>query len=177
MMTAAFACGDQTEYNERQGTHTVQIDKETLSADLEELEAQIAQQTVPDEQLLEKAISLFQDFAAAFPDDPQSPDYLLKAADFSMAIRRVEKSVKLLDRIIEQYPNYTKLEDVMYVKASHLDFDLRDTTAAKEAYRAFVDRFPASKMVEDARMRMANISLSMEELVEQFTRQSEMLPQ
>lgn len=172
------SCGgeEEIEYNEKQaGAKT--IDRDSLLKTVQDLEAEILAQSPPAKELLSEAVTKFQDFAGFFPEDSLSPDYLLKASDFAMALNEVERSVKILDKIIANYPDYYRMEDVMYVKASHIDLNLRDTTRAKQAYQEFMDRFPNSEMVDDAENRIANISLSIEELAEKFMKELEEQPQ
>ena len=172
LMTAFFtvACSgeDETVYDEQQEDYVVELDRNELLNEIEVLESEIVVTQTPDKEKMNEAIAKFQDFANAFPDDPKAPDFLLKASDFSLALDYPEKSVRILDRIIDEYPKYERMEDVMYVKASHLDLNLRDTTKAKEAYQAFIDEYPSSILVPDAESRIENISLSLEELAEKF---------
>ena len=69
------------------------------------------------------------------------------------------------------------MEDVMFNKASHLDFELRDTTQAKELYQEFITKYPNSELVDDAQSRIENISLSLDELVEKFMNDLEENPE
>lgn len=168
--------GDNTEYNEKQaGANTV--DRDSLLKTVEDLEAEILAQSTPDKELLSEAVTKFQDFAGFFPEDPLSPDYLLKASDFAMTLNEIERSVNILDKIISKYPDYSRLEDVMYIKASHIDLNLRDTTRAKQAYQEFMDKYPNSEMIDDAENRIQYISLSIEELAEKFMKELEEQPQ
>jgi outer membrane protein assembly factor BamD (BamD/ComL family) len=85
-----------------------------------------------------------------------------------------EKSVSLLERLIADYPNYEKIEDAYYVRAVYLDFDLRDTTRAKEAYQTYIDKYPKSgQRVLDAATRIENIAYSIDELAEKFIKELE----
>lgn len=172
------SCGgeDEIEYNEKQAA-PLTIDRDSLLKTVQDLEAEILAQATPDKDLMSSAVTKFQDFAGFFPEDPLAPDYLLKASDFALALNEVDRSVNILDRIITNYPDYERLEDVMYVKASHIDLNLRDTTRAKEAYQEFMDKFPESEMIDDAENRIQNISLSIEELAEKFMKELEEQPQ
>lgn len=173
------ACGSDEEviYDEKQDDYISRVDYAEFSKELEALENKILSQTPPDAALLKEATTKFQDFAGYFPEDPKAPEYLLKASDYALTLGQVEKSVKILDRIIKEYPDYNRMEDVMFNKADHLDFNLRDTTAAKVAYQEFIDRYPNSDLVDDAQSRIENISLSLEELADKFIREMEKKPQ
>jgi outer membrane protein assembly factor BamD (BamD/ComL family) len=169
--------GEEQEYSEQQSGALPELDYDEFSKECQDLEAEILKSQVPNDSLLKVATTKFQDFAGAFPDDPEAPNYLLKASDFSLALNQTEKSVKILDRIIKEYPEYDRMEDVMYVKASHIDLNLRDTTWAKKSYQEFIDKYPNSEMVDDANSRIENISLSIEELAEKFMKELEEQPQ
>jgi len=175
-----FSCGgntDDTQYNEKQDDFISKVDYNEFSQELIELENKILASTMPDENLLREATTKFQDFAGYFPEDPKAPDYLLKASDYAYTLKQIEKSIKILNRIIEEYPNYSKMESVMFNKASHLDFELRDTTSAKIAYQEFIDKYPDSDLVGDALNRIQNIALSLEELAAKFIKELEKKPQ
>jgi outer membrane protein assembly factor BamD (BamD/ComL family) len=174
-----ISCGgeDATEYNETQEDGSIEIDYDELSQELVDLEKEILESEMPDEELLKEATTKFQDFANEFPDDPKSPDYLLKASDFSLALDLPSKSVKILNQIIDKYPDYNRMEDVMYVKASHLDFNLRDTTRAKEAYREFIEKYPNSELIDDCEIRIKFISYSLEEYADKLIKDLESQPQ
>ena len=164
------SCGGSEEDNENSTQEGTEIlpDLDSLKSELVKLENDINSTMDPSDEILKKGILKFQEFAGFYPDDPQAPDYLLKASDFSYQTKQFEKSVKLLDRIIHNYPDYSRLEDVYFNKASHIDFELRDTTRAKEAYREFIDKYPESELVDDAESRIKYISYSAEDLIEMF---------
>lgn len=178
MMAALFlaSCGgeEETEYTEQQEDYIVEIDHDELLTEINTLETEINASETPDEDKLRTAVTKFQDFANTFPEDPKAPEFLLKASDFSNALKLPEKSVKILDRLIAEYPEYEKMEDIYYVRAVYLDFDLRDTTRAKDAYQEFIDKYPESgQRVLDAQTRIDNIAFSIEELAEKFIKELE----
>lgn len=182
LMITLVSCGseDETVYDETEqdGPIIPSADYDEFTKELQDLENKIISNTAaPNEDLLREATTKFQDFAGYFPDDPKAPDYLLKASDYALTLGQVEKSVKILKRIMDEYPDYNRMEDVMFNRASHMDFELRDTTNAKIAYQEFIDHFPTSDLVDDAQGRIDNISLSLEELAEKFIRDMEKKPQ
>ncbi len=122
----------------------------------------------PDRRDLKVAAILFEDYAKLFPGKMESAEYLLRASDYFLAIGQTEKSIELLDQIIHSYPEYSKLESAYFNRASHTDFEMRDTTKAKIYYQEFIDKYPNSELVDDAEIRIKTVSLSIEELVEHF---------
>jgi len=122
---------------------------------------------------LQKAVTAYQDFANHFPEDDRAADYLLKASDISLSLGQNEKSVRILNQIIDEYPNYEKLESVCYNRASHTDFELRDTAKALEYYLEFMEKYPESDFIDDAEARISQNFMSLEELIEMFSANAE----
>ncbi|MFK8046147.1 MAG: tol-pal system YbgF family protein [Crocinitomicaceae bacterium] len=123
---------------------------------------------VPDKKDVTKAIVLYQNFANYFPDDSKTPDYLFRVSDFHLGGGRPDQAVRVLSDIIEKYPDYERLESVYFARASHVDFDIRDTTLAKTYYNDFLKMYPDSKFSENVNSRLKTVSLSIEDLVKQF---------
>jgi len=174
-----IACGgEESEGQSGEGTADYRsVDTTQFLNDLTELEARLSDDMIaPADEDLQLAITMFQDYAGIFPEDPKAPDYLFRASDISLTTGKAQKSVKILDRIINEYPNYERMEDVMFNKASHLDFELRDTSAAKTAYQEFIGKYPESELVDDAESRIENIQYSLEELAEKFLKEMEENP-
>ena len=172
-----FSCGGEAsdEVSIETTIPEISVDTTAFLADLAALESRINNSIeMPKEKDMKEAITSFQDFAAIFPDDPKAPDYLLKASDISLTTNQPQMSVTILDQIIEKYPNYNRIEDVKYNRASHLDFELRDTTLAKEAYQNFIEEYPNSPLINDCQSRIENIRYSMEELTEKFMKDLEL---
>lgn len=168
LLLGISACGSG-ENTDGEETNEETVDYDQFMQELVELENKInANVAAPDKEVLKEAIVKYQDLAGYFPEDPKAPEYLFKASDLALSTGQPEKAVKILSRIMEEYPQYERMEDVMFNKASHLDFELRDTTAAKELYAEFIKKYPESELVDDAQSRIENISLSLEELVEKF---------
>lgn len=165
--------GDETTYDEQQEDHINTVDYDEFSKELQDLEAEINASNPPNQELMKSAVTKFQDFAGYFPEDAKAPEYLLKASDLAYNTKQYQKSIKILDRIINEYPGYERMEDVMFNKASHLDFEMRDTTRAKQAYQEFIDKYPNSELVDDATSRIQNIRYSADELIELFQQQLE----
>lgn len=159
------ACGGG---KEEANTDENQVDKDKFMENIHRLDDSL-NTNFPSEDILKEAVTSFQDYAIIYPDDEKSPDYLLKAADIAFTLGQHPKSVKILNQIIEKYPDYSKIESVYYNRASHTDFELRDTAQAKIYYVEFMEMFPNSDFVDDAQARIDQHFMSLEELIESFT--------
>ena len=164
------SCGSNSEnVSEESEVNGPKVDTTKLLADIKEIETKLSVD-MPEKSDLQKASSLFESYARVFPNDKKAPDYLLKASDINKSLEKFEKSVELLTKIIEDYPNYERMESVYYNRASHTDFELRDTTLAKQYYQEFMEKYPNSDFVDDAQARIDQNFMSMEELIEMWTK-------
>jgi tetratricopeptide (TPR) repeat protein len=150
----------------------VEFDEAKFLTNLETIENSLTVDA-PAKNDLQKAVTAFQDFANHFPEDDRAPDYLLKASDISLSLGQNEKSVRILNQIIEEHPNYEKMESVIYNRASHTDFELRDTAQARAYYMEFMEKYPESDFIDDAEARISQNFMSLEELVEMFSSNAE----
>lgn len=170
LVTVLVSCGGTDEeevvYDEQQPKDKRVVDYDEFTQECEELETEILSTTVPDEEKMREAVTMFQDFAGYFPDDPKAPSYLFKASDYAHQLKQPEKSVKILNNIINTYPDYDQMLDVYYSKASQMDWELRDTTGAKEAYQLIIDNYPEDNRAKDAALRIKYIAYGFDEYSE-----------
>lgn len=145
------------------------LDTALFMTNLAEIEAKVNTE-MPEKKDLQKAISMFTDFAIHFPTDEKAADYMLKASDFSHHLGQNSKAVVLLEQIVKDYPTYDKIEAVMYNRAHYLDFELKDTVLAKQYYLEFMDTYPNSEFVASAQARLDQHFMSAEELIELWTK-------
>ena len=148
-----------------------EVDKNKFLEDIARLEDSL-NTSFPSQNILKEAVTAFQDYAVIYPEDEKAPDYLLRASDFAFTLGQHAKAVKILNRIIEKYPDYTKIESVYYNRASHTDFELRDTAQARIYYVEFMEMFPNSDFVDDAQARLDQNFMSLEELIEFFSKKN-----
>ncbi len=169
LMVFFVACNG-SENEQKQGENS-DVDKAEFLKKIKMLDDSL-NTNFPSQEILKEAVTAFQDYAVIYPDDEKAPDYLLKASDIAYTLGQHPKAVKILNQIIEKYPDYTRIESVYYNRASHTDFELRDTAQAKIYYKEFMEMFPNSDFVDDAQARIDQHFMSLEELIESFTKQN-----
>ncbi|HIP35687.1 MAG TPA: tetratricopeptide repeat protein [Crocinitomix sp.] len=155
--------------SENSDTPNNEVDTDKFLAKIKKLDDSL-NTNFPSQDILKEAVTAFQDYAVIYPEDEKSPEYLLKASDIAFTLGQHAKSVKILNRIIEKYPNYYRIESVYYNRASHTDFELRDTAQARIYYNEFIKMFPSSDFVDDAQARIEQNFMSLEELIKSFSK-------
>lgn len=120
---------DKTLKNEEEKGLTIneQVDMAKLEAIRNELQAEIPNVT---KELYNKAIALHLQFAAQHPKDTFAPKALDYAQGYYDQLTDYRSSLRIIDKILEEYPKYEGRQMLLYMKASHHDF-LRDVDLAK----------------------------------------------
>lgn len=113
-------------------------------------------------------VDLYEKYADTYPDDSMSADYLFRAADISMNLKKPKQTIALFDRILSTYPDYEKAAAVLFLKAFVYEDQLQDYDNAKKYYELFISKFPESDFADDAEVSLKNLGKSPEELILEF---------
>jgi TolA-binding protein len=90
------------------------------------------------------------DFATEFPDDTAAAPCYFKAARILMNNINPNRAIELYDIIINDYPDYDKVAECMFLKAFTYDNFLKNIVKAKEGYKAFLSKYPKNEYADDA---------------------------
>ncbi len=114
---------------------------------------------------LELLIGLYTKFADSLPNNPKSQMYLVKTADFYGALNMQQQKCELYKSILAKYPTSKDADMITYLLASAYDSDLNNRVEAKKYYNLFIEKFPNSPYINDAKSRLTTIdSLSFNQL-------------
>ena len=113
-------------------------------------------------------ISTCEVFAKIQPDNPQSPALLFKAAETARAMRNFGKAIELYDNIYDNYQDYEKHAQTLFLKAFTLDNDLKRHDEAKGLYELFLKKYPENDFADDTEFLLANLGKSDEEIIQKF---------
>jgi outer membrane protein assembly factor BamD (BamD/ComL family) len=133
-----------------------------------EKELYAAGSPIPDKTKVKEILDLYIKFADTYTKDTLAPVYLLEAAKLSMNTSQNEKAIALLDRIIKDYSNYSKLPEVYFLKAFIYDNNIKNIAKAREAYTVFLHKFPKSDLADDASISLDNLGKTPEEIINGF---------
>ena len=138
--------------------------KKDLGQQIEQAEKQMGVDH-PSPAQLDRLANLYTRYADSLPKDQKSPVYLVKASDIYHSRGNFVKTCQLYKKVIDEYPHFKDLDMVMYLYAFSLDSELDDRTAAKQQYESYLQKFPKSQYVADAKTRLSTIdSLSFKQL-------------
>lgn len=113
-------------------------------------------------------ISQYIAFADEFPDNPETPSFLFRAGDMSMNLMMPRKAIQVFDRILDNYPEYEKAPQCLFLKGYVFENNLNDLDMAKKIYTEFLEKYPEDDFADDAEVSIRNLGKSPEELIKEF---------
>lgn len=113
-------------------------------------------------------IAAYDEFVKKYPKDTVSARFLFEAGRLSMNTNQGKDAVKYFDKVITDFPDYKKKPDCMFLKGFVYDELLKDLAKAKEAYLAFVAKYPSHELVDDAKASIDNLGKTPEQLIKEF---------
>jgi tetratricopeptide (TPR) repeat protein len=128
-------------------------------------ELQKAMPDVPKE-LYRKAIAMHLQYAESHSKDDFAPVALDYAQGYYEQLQDYRSSLMIINKILNEYPNYKGKKMLMFIKATHHDF-LRDTMEARIAYQDYLKAFPnlPKKEKEEIEELIRMVPLSIEERI------------
>ena len=113
-------------------------------------------------------IDLYSEYAASNPEDTLSPEYLYKASDISMNMRRPVQTIELFNKLLTKYPDYEKSPTVLFLKAFVYEDQMNDYDRARKYYELFLEKYPDNEFADDAEVSIKNLGKTPEELIKEF---------
>lgn len=108
-------------------------------------------------------------YALMNPNDTLAPLLLYRSSETYRAIRNFNMAIELYDRVINSYPEFSKNEQILFLKAFTLDNDLKDFEKAKSAYKEFLQKYPNSDFSDDTKFLLENLGKDEEEVIKGLT--------
>lgn len=107
-------------------------------------------------------------YVDTFPGDTISPYYLFKAADVSINTFHSEQSIKLFNRLLNEYPNFSKAPQAIFLKAFTYENYLQQIDSAEVSYKLFLTKYPKHAFANDAKISLLNLGKSPEDIIRDF---------
>lgn len=116
-------------------------------------------------------VDLYVSYADNYPEDSLAVESLFKGAEFCLNLGEGQRAVSLYDRVINEYPDFRKIPECVFLKAYVYENYLGDLDNAKMIYIEFLEKYPDNEFADDAEISIQNLGKSPEELIRQFEEQ------
>ena len=103
-------------------------------------------------------------YALVYPNAPDAPNQLYKAAEIAKTIQTYPKLLSIYDWVIEKYPNFDKTPTMYFLKGFVLENDLKNDVEAKKVYEEFIVKFPNHELRDDIDFLLEHLGKSDEEI-------------
>jgi tetratricopeptide (TPR) repeat protein len=113
-------------------------------------------------------IDTYVSFSDQYTDDTLSAVYLYKAGEIAMNLMAGSQAILYFDKIISNYPTYSKTPECIFLKAFIFENQLNDLAKAEHFYNEFMAKYPTHILVKDAKASLEYLGKSPEELVKIF---------
>jgi len=120
----------------------------------------------------ESLVKLYKGFVDNNPQHEKSPEYLFKAAEVQMGLKKFEDAIRTLERLNTHYKNFDKRPEAMFIIAFIYENELDQKGQAKEAYEAVIEAFPRHELAIEARSSIKLIFMTDEEKIQYFQEQN-----
>lgn len=127
-------------------------------------------QTEINEASARQAIKDFTDYAYYCQSDSLAPIFLIKTAQVAKSINNIPQAKLVLDKCIEDYPNFENRPAALFLLAQLYDERnyLNDPQQAKKLYQKIIDEFPKSDYAESAKGAIRFVGKSDEEIMQEI---------
>lgn len=121
-----------------------------------------------DQKKIGSLISLYKQYSDKYSDDTLCAQYLLKAGDLSASTGKANDAIVFYDKILQQYPSFSKTPEVLFLKAFTYENHLHQYSKAIAFYKDFISRYPDHELTDDANIAIRFMGKSPEEMVKYF---------
>lgn len=165
-----MGCGGNEEPKEEPTTEVNKVyTKEDRLKDIQQLEEKLfGNKEHYDEGAAHAVVKQYIIFVDNFPEDERSPQYLFRAGEVSIGLKRSIEAIKFFQRLEDEYPHDKKVPESVFLQAFVFDAHLHDVDRAKEAYEKFLEKYPDHALAKDAEMSLKILGKSDEELIKEF---------
>ncbi len=115
-------------------------------------------------------VNAYSDYAAAFPQDTLTANYLFKSAEVLRSLRKFDDAVNIYQQIGKDYPNYEKAPHSLFLLGFSYENDMKRLKDAEQVYKQFLAKYPSHELADDVQFSLNNLGKSPEEIIKEFER-------
>lgn len=99
-------------------------------------------------------IETYEDFLKDHSSHPVAGDVKFKLAQSWIKIHKNDKACKLLGELYDEYPNYERRVEALFLKAFISETELNRKESALKIYQTIVEKHPEHELAKDAKLML-----------------------
>jgi tetratricopeptide (TPR) repeat protein len=107
-------------------------------------------------------------YAISYPKNPETPEYLFKAAEIARSTQDISKTIGLYDWIYNYFPTHPNAPVSLFLKAFTLETALNEKQLAAKAYNKFLVKYPNHDLAKDVKFSFENMNKTADQMVKDF---------
>jgi tetratricopeptide (TPR) repeat protein len=178
-----FSCGDKSSNtvgkNEEKKSNIIDISKYNeaeLYNYIVELESNLLDTAnnmlVPNKENSIRLLESSNKFAERFPNNSEKRNVIYKGVRAARGLQKYHEAVRLLDKIIKEYPDDDKTVEILFEKAFLQDENLKNTEEARRIYTSIAEKYPEHQFGKDSKARLITIHMTDEEFTKWLIEQN-----
>lgn len=138
---------------------------EKMSEKITKLEQEMKTQSPADTAKVNELIASYEQFAAKFPKDTMTPEYLFRAGGLCLSFNKANKSLELFRKAEQDYPAYKRAGECLFMQGFVFENALGDINNAGKIYKEFLDKYPSHPLADDAELSLKYLGKPAEEII------------
>jgi len=110
----------------------------------------------------------YDQFATKHPKHEKAASFLFRAGDLSMGRNKSDLAIGFFDRVINDYPDFEKSPDALFLKGFVLENQVKDLDQAETVYNEFLSKYPDHDMASSAEFSLKNLGIPPDQLIKSF---------
>lgn len=143
-------------------------EQEKMAYNIASMEEDLFDDIEPDKDKAMNMIDSYLEYVEKFPEDTLSPEYLFKASEIAMNFEQPHNSVRYLQQIENNYPEYEKYPTCIFMIGHVYDYYIGDLAKAKKYYTKYIDNYPDHTFVKDAKGALTFMGMTDDQLIDLF---------
>jgi hypothetical protein len=139
---------------------------------IEKLEKEMHASTILNIELGKSAVREYLRYAALYPGDSLSADFLFKGGEIATAIQAYPNALHCYEMITTSYPSFVYARESLYLQGYLFDNFLNNDAKAKAIYEQFLTKYSSGNYVADAKAAIVNLGKTDEELIKEFEKKN-----
>lgn len=149
-------------------------EKERKLAEIQKVEESLfGDRTSFNDSIARNYLNLTDQYIAQFKGEEIIPELIFKQGEILNGLQNYSYAVRKFQNVYLLYPKHPKAAESIFICAFIYENNMQKYEEAGEYYKMFLKKYPNHQFANDAKIALANLGKTPEELVEEFERKAQ----